>query len=101
MWQVLERVKGRGKQVGISLELETPVELIRGFRGKLDAVVLMGTAMGVKGCGLDERACDRLSAIAALLEGYTTDLVADGGIRETTVPRCCGMPAQRLSFRGR
>ena len=86
VWQVIEHVKGRGKQVGISLELDTPVELIRAFRGKLDAVVLMGTAVGVRDGAMDERACDRMSGMAALLEGYTTDLVADGGILETTVP---------------
>jgi ribulose-phosphate 3-epimerase len=40
----------------------------------------------VKGCGLDERACDRMAEASALLEGTPVRLLADGGIREETVP---------------
>ncbi len=86
VWQVLEHVRGRGKQTGISLELDTDVEMAKAYRAKVDTVVLMGTAMGVKGCGLDERACDRITAMKALLNGYRVSVTADGGIRENTVP---------------
>lgn len=85
VWQVVDRVRECGKAAGISLELETPVEMVRGFRGKVDTVVLMGTAMGVKGCGLDERACGRISATRALLEDFPGRIVADGGIRPESV----------------
>ncbi len=86
VWQVVERVRERGKAAGISLELETPGTMVRPFREKVDTVVLMGTAMGVKGCGLDERAYERMSEVKALLEGTEVRVVADGGIRENTVP---------------
>ncbi len=86
VWQTLEYLRGRGKQTGISLELDSPVELAKPYRAKVDTVVLMGTAMGVKGCALDQRACGRLTAMRALLDGYPVSLTADGGIREHTVP---------------
>lgn len=86
VWQVLEHVRGRGKQAGISLELDTDVEMAKPYRTRVDNVVLMGTAMGVKGCGLDDRACDRVTAMRTLLDGYRVRLTADGGIREETVP---------------
>jgi ribulose-phosphate 3-epimerase len=86
VWQVLEHVRGRGKQTGISLELDTDIEMAKPYRTKVDTVVLMGTAMGVKGCGLDERACDRVTAMRKLLEGHRVRVTADGGIRENTVP---------------
>ena len=86
VWQVLEHVRGRGKQAGISLELDTHIDLAKPYRTRVDTVVLMGTAMGVKGGGLDERACNRISAMRTLLDGYRVRLTADGGIREETVP---------------
>ncbi|QOY85721.1 ribulose-phosphate 3-epimerase [Paludibaculum fermentans] len=86
VWQVLERVQSRGKSAGISFELDTPVELVRPFKTKVDTVVLMGTAMGVKGCGLDERACDRVTAMKSLIDETPIRLVADGGIRQETAP---------------
>jgi ribulose-phosphate 3-epimerase len=86
VWQVVDHVTGAGKAAGISLELDTPVEMARAFRNKVDTIVLMGTQMGVKGCGLDERACDRISTMRALLDGWPGRVVADGGIRDNTVP---------------
>ncbi len=86
VWQVIEWARERGLQAGVSLELDTPVEQLRGFRQRVDHVILMGTPPGVKGCGLDERACDRMAAAAAYLEGTRTLLIADGGIRRETVP---------------
>lgn len=86
VWQVLERLNSRGIAAGISLELDTPLELVRPFKTKVDTVVLMGTAMGVKGCGLDERACDRVTAMKSLIDETPIRLVADGGIRQETAP---------------
>ncbi|MBN9661552.1 MAG: ribulose-phosphate 3-epimerase [Acidobacteria bacterium] len=86
VWQVLERLQARGIAAGISLELDTPLELVRPFKTKVDTIVLMGTAMGVKGCALDERACDRVTAMKSLIDETPIRLVADGGIRQETAP---------------
>jgi ribulose-phosphate 3-epimerase len=86
VWQVIDHVRSRGKSAGISLELGTPPAMVRPFRTKVDTVVMMGTTMGIKGCGLDESACDRITEMHALLDGTDVLLVADGGIRQETVP---------------
>ena len=86
VWQAIEQAQARGARAGVSLELDTPVDMIRGFRNRVHHIVLMGTPSGVKGCGLDERACDRMAEASALLEGTAVRLLADGGIREETVP---------------
>ncbi|WP_321473970.1 ribulose-phosphate 3-epimerase [uncultured Paludibaculum sp.] len=86
VWQVLDHVHSKGKAAGISFELDTPVDLVRPFRSKIDTVVMMGTAIGVKGCELDERACDRVTAMKSLLDETPIRLVADGGIRQETAP---------------
>jgi ribulose-phosphate 3-epimerase len=86
VWQAIEQAQARGARAGVSLELDTPVGMIRGFRNRVQHILLMGTPSGVKGCGLDERACDRMAEASALLEGTPVRLLADGGIREETVP---------------
>lgn len=86
VWPAVERVRAAGKAAGVSIELETPVEAVKPLLKQIDTVVLMGTQMGIKGCGLDERACDRISEMHARVEGRAVRVVADGGIREHTVP---------------
>jgi len=85
-WQVLERVAARGKSRGISFELDTPEDWVKPFRQTVDTVVMMGTAMGIKGASLDPRACDRVTAMKSLLDAHPIRLVCDGGIRRETVP---------------
>ncbi|MBX5101412.1 ribulose-phosphate 3-epimerase [Rhizobium lentis] len=80
----------RGVASGMVLRVETPVDLIAKYVPRLDFVTLLGTAIGVKGQGLDERAAMRLEEavriIAASGATHRIVLAADGGIREHTVP---------------
>ena len=73
------------------LRLETPVAAIAPFLEHVAFVTLLGTAIGVKGQGLSEHACDRLAEARAILKGAGREqdiiLAADGGIRHETVPR--------------
>ncbi|MBW9052393.1 ribulose-phosphate 3-epimerase [Rhizobium mesosinicum] len=80
----------RGVASGMVLRVETPVDRIAKYVPRLDFVTLLGTAIGVKGQGLDERAGTRLEEagriIAASGAAHRIVLAADGGIREHTVP---------------
>ncbi|MBW9080773.1 ribulose-phosphate 3-epimerase [Rhizobium pusense] len=80
----------RGVASGMVLRVETPVDRIAKYVPRLDFVTLLGTAIGVKGQGLDERAGARLEEagriIAASGAAHRIVLAADGGIREHTVP---------------
>ncbi|MBX5178979.1 ribulose-phosphate 3-epimerase [Rhizobium lentis] len=80
----------RGVSAGMVLRVETPVERIARFVPRLNFVTLLGTAIGVKGQGLDEKAGERLQeagrVIAASGATHRIVLAADGGIREHTVP---------------
>lgn len=75
---------------GMVLRVETPVERIGKYVSRLDFVTLLGTAIGVKGQGLDERAADRLQQAGRIIAECGADhrivLAADGGIRDNTVP---------------
>lgn len=86
----LDLIEKRGLVAGMVLRVETPVERIRPYVKRLSFVTLLGTAIGVKGQGLDEKAGDRLKEAAAIIAGsgatHRIVLAADGGIREHTVP---------------
>ncbi len=86
----LELLERRGVAAGMVLKVETPVENIRKYAPRLSFLTLLGTAIGVKGQGLDARAGERLRQAGAIIAecgaAQRIILAADGGIREHTVP---------------
>lgn len=84
----LERIAAHGLRAGMVLRVETPVTRAARWLPRLDMLTLLGTAIGVKGQGLDPAAPDRLREAGALIAatGRRIVLAADGGIRDTTVP---------------
>jgi ribulose-phosphate 3-epimerase len=86
----LDRIDRAGVAAGMVLKVDTPVRSVERYLPRLRFVTLLGTAIGVKGQGLDPRAGDRLREAKVLIgERRATRrivLAADGGIREETVP---------------
>jgi ribulose-phosphate 3-epimerase len=84
----LDLIGGLGLKAGMVLRVETPVVGVLPWLGRLDMLTLLGTAIGVKGQGLDPSATARLTEAAGLIKaaGRRIVLAADGGIRDTTVP---------------
>jgi ribulose-phosphate 3-epimerase len=88
--QALDLLDSLGVAAGMVLKVESPVELLAPYVERLRFVTLLGTAIGVKGQGLDEKACGRLQQAKHLIATAGASrrivLAADGGIREHTVP---------------
>jgi ribulose-phosphate 3-epimerase len=88
--EALALLANRNVAAGMVLRVETPLDRITRFIPHLRFVTLLGTAIGVKGQGLDENATTRLidaqKLIAASGAKHRIVLAADGGIREHTVP---------------
>ena len=86
--EALSRIAELGVAAGMVLRVETPVALAEEWLPRLDMLTLLGTAIGVKGQGLDPSATVRLQQAAGLIAatGKRIVLAADGGIRDTTVP---------------
>lgn len=86
--EALDLIEASGLKSGMVLRVETPVERVAPWVGRLDFLTLLGTAIGVKGQGLDPSATNRLGQARQLIAGTgrRTVLAADGGIRDTTVP---------------
>ena len=86
--KALQRIADLGCRAGVVLRVETPVATAASFLDRVDFLTLLGTAIGVKGQGLDPSATMRLGEATALIAktGRRIVLAADGGIRENTVP---------------
>ena len=88
--EALDLLDQRGVAAGMVLRVETPVEQVAKYLPRLRFVTLLGTAIGVKGQGLNERATERLQTAKKLIARssarHRTVLAADGGIRDHTVP---------------
>ena len=84
----LARIKALGLAAGMVLRVETPVAQVAPWLDRLDCLTLLGTAIGVKGQGLDPTAPARLREAGGLIAatGRRIVLAADGGIRDNTVP---------------
>jgi ribulose-phosphate 3-epimerase len=86
--EAISLIKRKGKEAGIVLRVETPVERAATHISEISFLTLLGTAIGVKGQGLSETACSRLGEAKAMIASakHRIVLAADGGIREHTVP---------------
>jgi ribulose-phosphate 3-epimerase len=85
---VIEAARRLGKQVGFSLQLHEPLDLLEPYWNDLDTVTIVGTPMGTKGTSMDPGVPEKIEQarrqIAARAAG--TEIEVDGGIRRATVP---------------
>ncbi len=88
--EAISRIKHHNIAAGMVLKVSTEVSTAKPFLKDLSFLTLLGTAIGVKGQGLDAKACDRLREASAMIAAAQLPqriiLAADGGIREHTVP---------------
>src|SRR5258708_24835037 len=86
--EVIRAARASGKQVGISLRIEEPLDLLEPYWDQLDVLTIIGTAIGIKGAGLDESVPGKIQRARSIIanHGYHTEIEADGGIRRHTVP---------------
>lgn len=86
--EAIGRIRAGGQAPGLALTLDLAPEHVEDLLESVDAVTMVGTPLGTKGTGLVPEALDRMRAIRQILDRRGTDipLLADGGIREHTVP---------------
>ena len=72
------------------MKVDTPLDVLPRYLPRLRFVTLLGTAIGIKGVGLDSRATARLKAARAFIADAKLPqrvvLASDGGNREQTLP---------------
>jgi hypothetical protein len=76
------------RSAGLALRLDTLVAACAPSLDRVDALLLLGAALGAKGQDLAPAACDRLARAASVLgkRRARVRLIADGAIRSHTVP---------------
>ena len=86
---VLDAIKARGLQAGVSLLLEEEIALLDPYWDRLDVLTLLGTQAGIKGADMDATTPGRIRQAREVIEtrGLATVVEADGGIRRHTVPQ--------------
>src|SRR6266849_18721 len=85
---VIRAIKAHGKNIGVSLLLTEPLELLEPYWHDLSVVTVVGTAMGLKGASMDASVPGKIRAAKEIIRrrGLRTEVEADGGIRRETVP---------------
>jgi len=88
--EALSMINKLGRVAGLVLQLQTPVSAAAPYLDSIGVLTLLGTPIGVKGCGLDPSAELRLREARHLIAQRGGErrviLTADGGIREHTIP---------------
>lgn len=86
--EFIRAAKAAGKKVGVSLKIDEPLEALEPYWDQLDTLCIIGTAIGIKGAGLDDGVPGKIRQARSIIEerGYQTEIEADGGIRRHTVP---------------
>jgi len=87
--EVIDMIRSRRLRVGLSLAVGNPMEMLDGYWERIDLVVVMGTAVGVKGVKtLAEGTLEKIRALVSRREErrLTFEIQADGAIRRDTVP---------------
>jgi ribulose-phosphate 3-epimerase len=85
---VLNTIRRLGKPAGISFLITEPVEMVFPFLDDVDSVLVIGTAMGIKGASMDAGVPEKIQRIRKVINErrLNVEIIADGGIRRETVP---------------
>src|SRR5581483_9863940 len=93
--EVLEDLKNDGVEVGLGLDLETPIEEALSFLDYVDFVQLMGIAqIGYQGQPFDERVVERVRELKE--RSPSTVISVDGGVNSESAPALIAAGADRL-----
>lgn len=85
--EIIKQIKGYHKKVGLVLNIEESVDLVVPYLDDISVVVLMGTALGIKGANFDETVYEKIKVLSELSNTKKFEIQIDGGIRNHTVPQ--------------
>lgn len=78
----IEKIRGTGKKVGLSVKPATPVSVLEAFLEKIDMVLIMSVEPGFGGQKFMPEALDKVREVRKMAEakGMELDIQVDGGI---------------------
>lgn len=86
----IRKARGAGLGVGLTLNMETPVEAVFPYLGSVDDVMLMSIRPGWSGQELDPAVFPRVEAVRREMDrrGLEIGLEVDGGVKVDNARRC-------------
>ena len=86
--EVLRAIRATGKEAGVSLLITEPLDVLEPYWELLDMLIIVGTAMGIKGASMDASVPPKIRQAKQIIKdrNLKTLVEADGGIRRETVP---------------
>lgn len=88
--ELLEYIKSKGRDVGLSIKPNTPVESLTPFLSQLDVVLVMSVEPGFGGQKFDPEAVNKIKKLHTYrqVHGYQYLIEVDGGINAITANLC-------------
>jgi ribulose-phosphate 3-epimerase len=79
----IHKARDAGLGVGLTLNLETPVDAVEPYLEQIDDVMLMSIAPGWSGQALNPEVFPRVEAVRGLIDrgGHEVELEVDGGVK--------------------
>lgn len=82
---LIKKVHGRGKQIGLAINLETDYNVVGPFLKDLDLILLMSVQPGWGGQELKELVLEKAKALRE--KGYKGNIEIDGGVNDENIKR--------------
>jgi ribulose-phosphate 3-epimerase len=84
----LSRIEALGVQPAVAINIDEPLETVWALLERVDRMLLMSTALGVKGVEIEPAIYERIRAVVRARErcARRPDVFVDGGIRRHTAP---------------
>lgn len=83
--ELIKKIKDAGKEVGVALLLETPIELIMPFQNQLDAVLIFSGNLGFYGGEFNEVVLEKISQLRSINSDVIIEI--DGGMNPETAKK--------------
>ena len=84
--KIITKIKKAGKMAGVTIDKDTPVEVLDSVVDKVDLVLIMSVKAGKGGQVFDENALEKIKHVRALNKNVLIEV--DGGINEETGAKC-------------
>ena len=94
----IKNVRASGRRVGVALNPETPVSVLKPVLRDLDEVLIMSVAPGAAGQSFEPTSLHKISVLAATRKKYGLKFIisVDGGINDKTAQLCWAAGADML-----